>query len=128
MEWRHHDVHWPFVRFDISKLKSAPIQNTPDFKREWFSEIDNHDITNIANWFEHRANNGDGTYQMFGELVDACVFFITSQCGNGEESRPHVKCMEEIPAEYLATRFARLPRISLQFAYGKGFYGPKVYG
>tara|TARA_B110000208_G_C11617379_1_gene375880 strand:- start:73 stop:843 length:771 start_codon:yes stop_codon:yes gene_type:complete len=58
---------------------------------------------------------------MFGQLVDACVFFL------GDDETPHVRCMEEIPHSYLNDQFLSYPRISLQFVYGPKHHGPKVF-
>jgi thioredoxin reductase len=162
MEWRHHNVHWPFTKFELINPDREEIIDKIHEGEEQYEDqtVENDDdVTNLANWLEYRANNGDGTYQMFGHLVDACVFFASErhivmtipeedglQDTVGAKTRggvrkkkkstsetttkfvpAHIRCMEEIPARYLAETFGSRPRLSMEFVYGHNHYGPKVF-
>lgn len=123
MEWDSHDIHWPYTKIPIHQGTTASRPNIRN--REAMSNAvykEDVDVDNLANWLEFRANNGDGTYQMFGQLVDACVILLQT---SGSKTT-HIRCMEEIPNEYLLERYPNNARVTLQFVYGKNHHGPKV--
>jgi len=64
------------------------------------------------------ANNGDGIYQMFGQLVDVITFNLNSQ---GQLSGRHYKEMpKELAQKFTINNF----RITMDLRYGKNFTGP----
>ena len=103
------------------------IENTPNQQDINGPMGEDVDVDSIANWFEFRMNNGDGTYQMFEQLCDVCVFVRSKEEKDGKKDRFHVRCMEEIPVAFVQTKFSHLPRITLQFVYGPNHHGPKVF-
>jgi hypothetical protein len=72
-----------------------------------------------------RINTADGMYQMVGVLGDGVVFRCDQHAGSGGEnaSSPsgaqRADYLEEMPAAYFNQRFDRLPRLFVQFGYGK---------
>ena len=135
MEWKHHGVHWPHTTILLTQPRRAPMADTVDDGDQdvtrWLE--DDADVARVVSWLEHRINNGDGTYQMFEQLNDACVFFAAEHTDSTQDGQrlattpAHVKCMEEIPAAYLVEMFGDRPRVSLQFVYGENHHGPKVF-
>ena len=132
LEWKHHNVPWPSVQIPLRKTtdRKRILNEINKDKNEYF--VEDQDVDNLLHWFEYRMNNGDGTYQMFGQLVDACVFFIKGQKEDSKSKettiqQSHVRCMKEIPKQYLQIKFGNRPRISLEFIYGANHHGPKVF-
>jgi hypothetical protein len=127
--WKNHQIHWPFIELPLVKsitrrrikneIHEEDLKGLPPMTQDV-------DVENIANWFEHRMNNGDGTYQMFQQLCDVCIF-IKSETKMENNHNHSFRCMEEIPFEYVEEKFGHLPRITLQFVYGKNHHGPKVF-
>lgn len=126
MEWEIHGIHWPYTKIPIhlGTIESrSTIHNEAETTRGDVPVYEEDvDVYNLANWLEYRANNGDGTYQMFEQLVDACVIFLQA---SGSKTT-HIRCMEEIPNDYLLDKYSNNPRITLQFVYGEEHHGPKV--
>ena len=136
LEWKVHRVPWPFVTIPLRRsLSRVAIPNEKN-DAHVNGPLPDQDVLLLADWFQHRMNHGDGTYQMFDQLCDVCIFVKSSNNSNTAaavlpekvgEGQFHVRCMEEMPIDYVTKHFSHLPRITLQFVYGSQHHGPKVF-
>ena len=65
LNWKHHHVHWPYTNIPLKEnvrerswIKNEAVNDVNEEKKEMKEDVD---VENLLNWFEYRANNGDGT-------------------------------------------------------------------